>query len=200
MDRAGPAGQQHERDLERILGQVSVGKQMAADPQHHRPVTLDQGRERCLGHLSTAAELLEQGTIRRRAHGTDGEERLDLLPKGDRRNPVRHERACSLTLSMASPDPTSIEARSAAKGPGFSKLRERSRPERTAPPGRSFAASRSVTDLRWDSPLFRAPHGFCKATRSTKPSRSLKQRHAPAKKTRNPLYRLTPTSSIARSR
>ena len=60
-DRATPdpepaalADQDEERGLERVLGVVRVAQHAAADPQHHRPVPLDQGRERRLGRSPPA--------------------------------------------------------------------------------------------------------------------------------------------------
>ncbi len=88
VDRARPAGQQQERRLERILGQVAVGQQMATDAQHHRPMPLDQGRERRLGCLTTVGELIEQAAIGRCTQRPDVEERANLLVQSDRRIPV----------------------------------------------------------------------------------------------------------------
>ena len=66
---------------------------MATDAQHHRPVTLDQGRERRLGRLTTAGELVEQAAIRKGTQRPDVKERAHLLAESDRRIPVRHEPA-----------------------------------------------------------------------------------------------------------
>ena len=129
MDRAGPAGQQQERDLERILGQMRVGQQVAADAQDHRPVPLDQGGEGRLGRLATTGEVIEQGAIRHRAHRPDAEERADLLAEGGCGMFVRHVSALSLSGLRCDvlSDPNLIEARPVAKGPTFFSIDRRAR-------------------------------------------------------------------------
>ena len=59
-----PAREEQERHLERVFGQVPVSQEMATDAQHHRPVSLDQRRERRFGCLITANEVIEQAAIR----------------------------------------------------------------------------------------------------------------------------------------
>ena len=64
-DRPSPAEQHQERGLEGILGVVRVVEQPATDPQHHRPVPLDQRLERQLGRLAiTGRKPFEQLSIR----------------------------------------------------------------------------------------------------------------------------------------
>ena len=58
MDRARPAGQQQERHLERILGQVAVGQQLATDAQHQGTVASDQLGES--GFIVAGGEIVEQ--------------------------------------------------------------------------------------------------------------------------------------------
>jgi hypothetical protein len=48
--------EQEERGLERIVGLVVVPQNSAADAEHHRPVPLDQGRERGITTLAPAAD------------------------------------------------------------------------------------------------------------------------------------------------
>ncbi len=86
-DRARPSGQQQERHLERIFGQVAVGQQMPTDAKHHHPVTLDQGRERRFGRLTAANEVIQQAAIRHRPERPDVEERANLVAENDRRFP-----------------------------------------------------------------------------------------------------------------
>ena len=50
--------QNQKRRLERILGVVVVAQHLVADPLHHRPVPLDQRRERRF--VSTGHEHVEQ--------------------------------------------------------------------------------------------------------------------------------------------
>ena len=56
LNRAGPPDQNQERRLEGILCVVRVAKDAVADTQDHRPVPLDQHRERQLGGLITPAK------------------------------------------------------------------------------------------------------------------------------------------------
>ena len=78
-DRAGRAGEDQERRLGGILGLVVVAGDLPAGAPDHRPVPLDEGRERRLGDVRrTAEEALEQGTVREAGGRPDPEQSLEL--------------------------------------------------------------------------------------------------------------------------
>ena len=68
-DRAGPLRQDQKDRLECILGIVRVTQHVLTDAEHHRPVPLDQGRERPFfppGCESSQQRFIRQGTDRPR--------------------------------------------------------------------------------------------------------------------------------------
>ena len=85
--------QHQERGLERIVGIVRIAQDVAADPQHHRPVPGDQGLERRLGRaLTRAGEPLDQVPIRRARswtrHRTDAHVTLQRCGRSTGHAPV----------------------------------------------------------------------------------------------------------------
>ena len=81
-DRAGPASQDQERGLRSILGIVFVAQDLAADPQDHRPVAIDQGREGGLGGLvPTLNEPVEQLAVGESPGRPRLKQGFDLLKK-----------------------------------------------------------------------------------------------------------------------
>ena len=62
-------------------------------------MTLDQGRERGLGRLTTAGKLIEQAAIGHCTQCPDVKERADLLAESDRRILVCHKSARPLPVS-----------------------------------------------------------------------------------------------------
>ena len=62
-------------------GVVRVRQHAAADPQHHRPVPLDQDREGQLGGLAPVGrEPLQELAVGQLADGADVEQRPELPP------------------------------------------------------------------------------------------------------------------------
>jgi hypothetical protein len=84
MNRACAPGQQQERHLKGVFGQMSVGKHLATDSQHHRPMPFDHRGKRRFGSLATASEKLEQVAIRHRSQRPGVKEHADLLAQRDR--------------------------------------------------------------------------------------------------------------------
>jgi hypothetical protein len=78
-DRAGFQHQDEERGLEGVLGVVGVAEDVAADPEHHRAVLLDQGDEGDLGDLTPAEEAFDELIVRQCRGGPDAEERPDVV-------------------------------------------------------------------------------------------------------------------------
>ncbi len=78
---------------------MAIGQHMAANPQHHRTMPLEQGGKRRLGRDSTAGEKLDQAPIRHRAEGSDVKEHADLLAESECRIPVRHEPTRSFSVT-----------------------------------------------------------------------------------------------------
>jgi hypothetical protein len=73
------AGEDEERGLEGILGGLLVAKGTATDPEHHRPVALDQCGKRELRLLAiTPGEPLEELHVRTLADGPRGEEHAEM--------------------------------------------------------------------------------------------------------------------------
>jgi hypothetical protein len=79
-DGAGAAGQDEERRLEGVLGQVGVGQQAAADAPDQRPVPGDQRGEG--GLLAVAGEAVEQGGVGGRAGGGRGGQPSQVVEQG----------------------------------------------------------------------------------------------------------------------
>ena len=78
-DRSGLAHQDQESRLERVLHIVRVAEDAAADPQHHRPVTPHQRRERDLGRLvAPGRESLEELRIGQVRDDTGPEDHPDV--------------------------------------------------------------------------------------------------------------------------
>ena len=94
-DRGSPAHQDQERRLEGILRIMRAGQHPAADAQNHRPVAMDQGRERILGVLSTPGEeQLQQLGVSQPTERSEGVERPDLPEEHDL--PIRSPSAWTL--------------------------------------------------------------------------------------------------------
>ena len=90
--RAGPARQDEERRLERILGVVRVAQDLAADAQHHRPMPLDQGRESGFGPVIAPVHIpfqeLRVGQVPEHPHAV---ECLQVSEARRARRTVRHQ-------------------------------------------------------------------------------------------------------------
>ena len=68
-DRAGRAGQDEKRGLERILRVMRIAQDVAADAEHHRPMPRDQGGERQLGRLAApGGKSLQELAVRQAGH------------------------------------------------------------------------------------------------------------------------------------
>ncbi len=92
-DRARPPRQDEEGGLEGVLGIMAIAQELAADAQHHRPVSGHQRRESGLGPQGPAAadEPLDELAVREPGDRAAGEERLDL-PDHRRRQRWHHGR------------------------------------------------------------------------------------------------------------
>ncbi len=86
----GLLDQDQERGLEGVVSVMGVAKHGPADAEHHRPMTMDQRRERQLrGLILTRREPLEQLRVSQaddRPHVEEGAE----LPAGQALVPVHH--------------------------------------------------------------------------------------------------------------
>jgi hypothetical protein len=79
-ERARPPGEDEEGGLEGVLGGLRVPEGPAADPEHHRPVAVDEHRERELRPLAVPPyEPLEELRVRALADGTGGEEHAEMV-------------------------------------------------------------------------------------------------------------------------
>ena len=81
-DRAGPAHQNQEGGLERILDVVRVAEDAPADVQHHRPVADHQLLEGRLGLRMMDFEPLQQLAIRPISDAAEAEECTNLPERG----------------------------------------------------------------------------------------------------------------------
>ncbi len=79
-DCSGPFCQDEERRLGGVLGVLFIAKNLAADPQDHGCVPVDEGCKRGFGILAPALEeLFEQLPVGQAAGGAGVEEGFDLL-------------------------------------------------------------------------------------------------------------------------
>jgi hypothetical protein len=82
-ERPGFADQDKKRHLERVVGIVSVAREGAADPQHHRAVPLDERRERKLRRLTRSGDrLLQKLPIGQPGEASDIEQRRQMPSRG----------------------------------------------------------------------------------------------------------------------